>query len=153
MGRNKPHIRHRTAALPRRGLETTTGDEEGESSPSLDDQYIPTPCSEDISNDGPACPELPQFYGPCDTPTEASMQFVSEYSLTIGFDYELYYSGAAPIDYLQGIILEHLASIWEIGCGSDNNGRSLQDSAVTLIALSSSPQDKLNEEGTYIPGT
>jgi len=121
---------------PRRGLEAGTGDDEGSST------YTPTPCRDDMSNDGPTCPELPNYYGPCGIPTADSI--LTYNNVTIGFDYELYYSGTAtPIDYIEGIILEHLAAIWGVGCDNARD-RNLQES-LALVALSSSPRDRLNE--------
>lgn len=142
-------------------------------------EYTPTPrCSTsrisvDFSNDndGPTeCPELPHYYGPfCEEEIEATTTVEAEdldyyYSmlynnLTIGFDYEVHVEGRRDtndaIKYVEGILLEYLAWLWEIdACNNQNDhSRGLQqdnsEGSPGIIALSSIPKVNVMTDGMY----
>ena len=152
------------------------------SSTSLDEvfieEYTPTPqCSTsrvsiDFSNDidGPTeCPELPHYYGPfCEEEIDTANTTTTEAedldyyygmlynNLTIGFDYEVHVEGRRGTDeankYVEGILLEYLAWLWDIDAchGVNNHSRSLQQDDRTgsngIVAISASPKDVVRRE-------
>jgi hypothetical protein len=114
-----------------------------EDSASEEEVYVPPPpCTESISNDGPIIDcQLPRFYGPCGVTAVEGLP-ASTTHVMLGFDYELYYQGTAlPMEYLEGIVLEHLATAYDLNdCDDDPNSRHLK--SAELIAMSGSPNDQ-----------
>jgi hypothetical protein len=121
--------------------------------------YVPSqPCptqsiSNDISDDD--C-QLPAFYGPCGV-TAVDELPDSTTHVMVGFDYELYYEQGTELsttmEYLEGIVLEHLATVYEFNnvfCNDDNDRRRHLKSSAELMAMSGSPNDQPVPGGKFI---
>ena len=104
------------------------------------------PCSlEEISNDAPTC-NLPRFYGSCIS--EARDMPTNIVTATVLFDYEIYFLGTtAPLEALEGLLLEHLAYALELdGCTRNLQG----DRAPQVRAISADPKDETEADGALL---